>query len=342
MKALVYEGPEILTIKDIPDVTPAAGEVYVHVTATGICGSDFAGYLGKTGRRIPPMVMGHEFGGVVEQLGEGVTDLKVGDRVSVYPVDHCCECEFCKQNKPMLCLKKKQYGVLTNNGSMTRGICVPARLCFKVPDHVTDAEAALVEPLAVSYRGVASLGDLTGKSVLVVGAGTIGLFALACVKAAGAAKIFSADMMDNRLEIAKKIGADVTINTGREDAVEVISKETDGKLCDCSVECVGITPTAALSIDAVGFGGSIAWIGNNWPKVEIPMQSIVTKEKKLNGSFLYSMDDFKNALQLIIDRRLDSSLFITKEIELEEAPAVFAELSKNPGNNVKVIIKGIE
>ena len=342
MKALVFEANEKLVIRDIPDVTPKAGEVYVHVTATGICGSDYAGYLGKTGRRIPPMVMGHEFGGVVEQLGEGVTDLKIGDRVAVYPVDHCCECEFCRQNKPMLCKKKVQFGVLENNGSMARGICVPARLCFKVPDHVNDYEAALVEPMAVSYRGVHSLGDLSGKTVLVVGAGTIGLFALACVKAQNPAKVFIADMMDNRLAIAKKIGADVTINTGKEDAVAVIEKETDGKMCDCSVECVGITPTAALSVDAVGFGGSIAWIGNNWPKVEIPMQSIVTKEKKLNGSFLYSMDDFRDALQLIIDRKLDTSLFITKVIELDEAPEVFAALSKDPGDNVKVIIRGVE
>ena len=341
MKALVYEGPEILKYEEIADVSPKAGEVKIHPTGIGICGSDIAGYLGKSGRRIAPMVMGHEFGGTVTELGEGVTELAVGDRVTVYPVDHCQVCEFCKANKPMLCKEKKQFGVLTNNGGFADAICVPARLCFKVPDSVTNAEAAMIEPLAVSYRGVSQLGDLTGKTVTVVGAGTIGLFALACVKAGGASKIFIADQVDSRLEIAKKIGADVTINTAREDAVQVISDATDGKMCDCSVECVGITPTAALSIEAVGFGGHIAWVGNNWPKVEIGMQSIVTKEKKLDGSFLYSMDDFKNALQLIVDRRIDTSLLLSEEIPFEEAADMFATLAKNPGNRVKVVVRGV-
>ena len=342
MKALVFEGPEKLALRDIPEPEPKAGEVRVRVTATGICGSDFAGYLGKTGRRIPPMVMGHEFGGVVEKLGEGVADPAVGERVSVYPVDFCGKCDFCRAGKPMLCKDKRQFGVLTNNGSMARSICVPAGLCFKVPDNVTDDEAALIEPLAVSYRGVSSLGDISGKTVLVVGAGTIGLFALACVKAAGAAKVFIADVMDNRLAIAKRLGADLTINTKTQDALEEIRSETGGRMCDCSVECVGITPTAALSVDAVGFGGSIAWIGNNWPKVEIGMQSIVTMEKKLNGSFLYSLEDFGNALQLIAVRKIDTGVFITKRITLDEAPQVFAQLARDPGDQVKVIIKGIE
>ena len=339
MKALVYEGPEILSIqeKEVPE--PGKGEVRVKIGSCGICGSDTAGYTGKTGRRLPGLVMGHEFGGVVDKLGEGVEAPAAGTRVAVFPILPCGECDFCKEKLPMLCESKEFYGVLSKDGAFTEYLNVPAENCYPIPDSMTDDEAALGEPLAVASRGVSKLGDLTGKSVLVVGAGTIGLLALCCVKAKGASKIFIADMVDSRLALAKELGADIPINTGKENAVEVIKANTDGRGCDCSIECVGITPTAALSVEAVRVGGTISWVGNNRPLVEIGMQQIVTKEKKLFGSYLYSREDFANALALLADKKIDADKLVTGHITLDEAPAKFDELVHNPGNNVKVIVR---
>jgi len=170
MKALVYHGPEKLCWEEIADVSPKLGDVLIKVKAVGICGSDVHGYLGITGRRIPPMVMGHEFSGIVASVGEGVTAVKTGDRVAPYPVVFCGECEFCKQGNVHICLNKMAFGVLECNGAMAEYISVPAKLVFKLADEVSYAVGSMMEPMAVAYRGVNNAGDLSGKNVLIVAA----------------------------------------------------------------------------------------------------------------------------------------------------------------------------
>jgi L-iditol 2-dehydrogenase len=182
MKGIVYEGPNKMIYQDVPDVSPKQGEVKLRVKACGICGSDVHGYLGLTGRRLKPMMMGHEFAGEVVELGTGVSNRKIGDKVAVYPVDFCGECEMCKKGDVHLCLHKRAFGVLDVDGAFAEYICVPEKCCFTVKDNVPYAIGSLMEPLAVSYRGVGHAGDLSGKNVLLVGTGTIGLLALACVK----------------------------------------------------------------------------------------------------------------------------------------------------------------
>lgn len=339
MKALVYDGPNTLDLREVPDVSPKAGEVKLKIRACGICGSDVHGYLGLTGRRIAPMVMGHEFAGEIVELGSQVEGLQVGARVAAYPVDFCGECPMCKAGDVHLCLNKRAYGVLDVDGAFAQYLCVPAKCCFPLADSISWAEGSLMEPLAVSYRGVNRAGDLAGKTVVVVGAGTIGLLALACVKLKGAKKILMSDLSDHRLEVARSMGADITVNPQQEDFREVVLSHTDGQGADVSIEAVGVTPTVQQAMSALRFGGTAVWIGNNRPTVEVHMQELVTRELKVFGSFLYGFEEFRTVVELLNQGKLHVKPLISREIPLEEAPALFHTLAHDPGDLIKVVVR---
>lgn len=338
MKALVYYGPSDLRYEDIKDVTPKKGEVKIRVKAVGICGSDVHGYLGLTGRRIAPMVMGHEFSGQIVEIGKEVTDLKLGDRVAPYPVEICCQCEFCLQGQTHICINKKAYGVLDCNGAMAEYICVPANLVFKIDDTVSYSVAAMMEPMAVAYRGVNNAGYLEGKNVFIVGAGTIGLFTLALVKMKNPAKIFISDLSDSRLSVAQKLGADVLINSSKEDPVGVIMENTDTQGVDVAIEAVGITATTKQTMSSLKLGGTAVWIGNLAKFIEVNMQEIVTRELKIYGSFLYTLSEFKEVIDILGTGKIDVTPIVSKEIPLEEGFSMFKTLAENPGDLIKVVI----
>ena len=338
MKAVVYEGPKILTYKDVADVYPKANEVKLKVRACGICGSDIHGYLGITGRRIPPVIMGHEFSGEVVQLGEGVDNLALGDRVAVYPIDFCGECEMCKKGDNHLCLNKRAFGVLDIDGAFAEYICVPAKVCFKLKDNISYEVGSIMEPLAVAYRAIAHLGDLNGKNVLVVGTGTIGLLALTCVKMQNPNKIFVSDLSDTRLEIAKQMGADVVINPSKNNLQEIIMSETNNKGVDAVAEAVGVADTVKQGIDVLSFGGSAVWIGINSKIIDVEMQKIVTKELTVKGSFLYGFGEFKKVVDILNKGKINITPLLSREISLEELPKTMKQMSDDPGDLIKVTV----
>lgn len=338
MKAIIYEGPNQLSYKDVPDVLPKTGEVKLRVKACGICGSDVHGYLGITGRRTAPMIMGHEFAGEVVEVGEGVTNCRKGNRVAVYPVDFCGHCEMCKKGDVHLCHNKRAFGVLDVDGAFAEYICVPAKCCFQIDEKTEYTLASLVEPLAVAYRGVEHAGDLEGKNVLLVGTGTIGLLALACVKRKNPNKIFVSDLSDNRLQIAAQMGADILINPGKEDFKEKILKETNGEGVDVAIEAVGAAPTVQQAMSALSLGGTAIWIGNNKPMIEINMQEIVTRELSVHGSFLYGYEEFRKVIELMNKGEFHVTPLISKEISLEQTPEYFEKLAHSPGDLIKVVV----
>ena len=338
MKAMVYKGPEILSIEEIADVSVKDQEVKIRVKACGICGSDVHGYLGKTGRRIAPMVMGHEFCGEVVELGSKATKLKKGDRVTVYPVDFCGECEMCRKGDVHLCLNKRAYGVLDVDGAFAEYINVPEKCCFPIADSVSYETASLMEPLAVAYRGIGNAGDLDGKNVLIVGAGTIGLLALACVKQKNVKKIIVSDLSDHRLEVALKMGADVAVNPGKEDFKQRIHDETDGRGVDIAVEAVGAEATVRQAMSALRLSGTAVWIGNNQRMINIDMQEVVTHELSVHGSFLYGYDEFQKVAGLLNEGKIYVEPLISKTITLDEAPEYFDILANRPGNLIKVVV----
>ena len=340
MKGLVYQGPKELVWQDVSDVHAGEKEVRIKIKAVGICGSDVHGYLGLTGRRIAPMIMGHEFSGEVDQVGDGVTSVAVGDRVTAQPVQFCGTCEFCAQGLTNLCAspKKKFFGVLDCNGAMAEYLVVPERLLYKLPDTLGYEAGALAEAVAVAYRGVKRAGDLTGKHVLVIGAGTIGLLVLALVKMRGAEKVYISDLSDGRLAVAQQMGADVLLNPGTEDVLQRVKELTGGKGVDISLEAVGVTPSAKQSIELLRTGGHAVWIGNSAKTVEIPMQDVVTRELRIDGTFIYTHEEFGEAVELLGSGAMHVEPMISLVADMQRGPELFAKLADDPGDLIKVIL----
>ena len=338
MKGLVYHGPRELVWEEVSDVQLGPKDVRIKIKAVGICGSDVHGYLGITGRRTAPMIMGHEFSGVVDQVGDEVTTVFVGDRVTAQPVQFCGVCEFCVQGLTNLCTDKRFFGVLDCNGAMAEYLAVSERLIYKLPDSLGYEAGALAEAVAVAYRGVKTAGDLTGKQVLVIGAGTIGLLVLAIVKLRGAEQVFISDLSDERLEVAKSMGADVLLNPEKGDIKQTVLELTGGKGVDISLEAVGVTPSARQSIELLRTGGHAVWIGNSAKFVEIPMQDVVTREIRVDGTFIYTHEEFGEAVELLGSGALHVEPMISLVADMKQGPELFAKLADDPGNLIKVIL----
>jgi 2-desacetyl-2-hydroxyethyl bacteriochlorophyllide A dehydrogenase len=342
MKALVYKGPEKICLEKIEEPLPNHDEATIEVTAVGICGSDVEGYLGKTGRRNAPLIMGHEFAGrIIRKASNSNSNLKVGKKVVVFPKLYCGECEHCKKGEQNLCENADLFGVLSKNGAMTERMAIKEKYLIPVNNDLDDVELSLTEPLAVAYHAavkIKSMEILKEDNVLIVGAGTIGLFILQVLRALGYQKIYIMDMFDTRLNIAQKLGA-LPINPKNIDVKKYIEDSTDGKMINCSFEAVGKGVTAASSLEVLQLGGKAIWVGNAQKIIEINMQTIVTREIKINGSYLYTLDDFIESISLISKGLVNCNALISKVISLDEGAAYFEKLSHNyEGKLLKVVI----
>lgn len=338
MKGLVYYEPENLRLEEVEKALPKNGEVLIKVRACGICGSDVHGYLGLTGRRIPPMIMGHEFSGEIVEVDENVSRFKVGDKVIAQPINFCNECVNCKNGLTHMCLNKKFFGVLNTNGALAEYICVPEKNLYKLPESMSYINGALMEPFAVGYCGIKKCGSLKDKNVLIIGGGTIGQFLLQAVKAQNPKNIIVSDLSDKRLETAKKMGADYVINPQKIDLVEAVERITNGELIDVSIEAVGINPTVKQALSVLKLGGTSLWIGMSAKDITINMQDIVTKEYKILGSFNYTHKEFGEAIDFIVENNIDLINYVSKTVTLEETADMFRELHLNPDDYLKVMV----
>lgn len=336
MKGLIYKAENVLSWEDVPDVSPKKGEVKIKVKATGICGSDIHGFKGISGRRIPPMIMGHEFSGIIEELGAGVDGWSMGDRVTVYPVDYCGVCSACREEKYNLCPNKRQFGVLSVDGAFAEYICVPAKCCIKLNDSVSFSVGSTIEPLSVAYRAVERAGDIGGRHVCIIGAGTIGLMILACARMKKPSKIIVSDINKTRLAIALKMGADIVVNPAEQDFGDALRAGTNGG-ADISFEAVGTSVTCRQSITALKNNGMSVWVGMNRPVVDINMLELVTKELNVRGTFLYGLREFETAARLINGGALDISPVISLEAPMESGGEMFDRVMSDQ-RLVKVIL----
>ncbi|MGE4585268.1 MAG: zinc-binding dehydrogenase [Sphaerochaeta sp.] len=341
MKALYYVGDKQMEMRDIPQPVCKAGEYLIQVKANGICGSDFEGYMGKTGRRTAPMIMGHEFSGVIAQA-PSKGRYQVGQKVVVFPKPYCGECEFCKKGMVNVCPAGICMGVLDFNGSMCEYVAIEEKYLLPF-DGISYNEAAFTEPLAVAYRSVYKISDeelQEAEYTIIIGAGTIGLLALALLKYRNARNVIISDATDFRLEVAKQLGADYVINPRTEKFQEAIDRITKGKGCDFSIEAVGIAPTAQNSLECLKIGGTAVWIGNAAKTVEIPMQKIVTRELKIKGNYVYDLDGFSDSLRLLSEQKINIKPLLTNVYPLEEGVQAFKDLENNrDGKMLKVILE---
>ena len=339
MKALVFNGKEDLRLAEVAVPKPARDEALIRVRACGICGSDVHGYLGITGRRLPPMIMAHEFSGEIVEVGADVTDFRVGDRVVPYPVIFCGDCEPCRRGDVHLCQHKRALGVLACDGAMAEYIAVPTKVLFRLAEPISFDVGAMMEPLAVAYRAINHAGDLTGKSILVVGAGTIGLLALALVKMRNPAKIFVSDLSDTRLAVAKTMGADEVVNPSNCAVDAFVRSATDQVGVDVAIEAVGATPTVQQAMSCLRTGGTAVWIGNSAKMITVNMQEVVTRELQVIGSFLYAFEEFGDVVEILNRGELDVEPVISLRVPMmEKGIDLFAKLASDPGPLIKVIL----
>lgn len=338
MKALVYQGPKELALIEREIPAPGEGEVLLEVKACGICGSDIHGYLGITGRRLPGIAMGHEFSAVVTKLGKNVTNHHTGERVIVQPIDSCGHCFYCKEGNNNLCPDRKLMGVMEVQGAMAEYISVPEKLLVPMADSCSFERGALAEPFAVAYAAVNKVQDYSGKKVLVIGAGMIGICILEMLKLKRPAKIVVSDLSDARLKRAKQIGADEVINPKRQAFGRTVAKLTDGALFDVSIEAVGVSAAANQSIQALRKNGLSIWTGVSQHEITLDMHEVVTCQRTIAGSMNYTQEEFRETVRLLESGRLDTDGLITRRVALEQAAQLFDEIYENPDDYLKVMI----
>lgn len=342
MKALLlteYNKMEVTTV-DEPEVGP--GDVLIQVEACGICGSDIHGYDGSTGRRIPPLVMGHEAAGIVVDTGSDVTDLSKGDRVTFDSMVSCGSCEFCRSGDGNLCDNRMVLGVSCDDyrrhGAFAERISVPRRIVYRLPDTLSFEHAALVEAVSVAVHATNVTPVVLGDTAVVVGAGMIGLLTLQAVKAAGASQVIAVDLNDKRLAAAKELGADVVLRGDQVDVPEMVRSLTGGRGADVSLEVVGMTPTIKTAIESVRKGGSVTLVGNVSPTIELPLQSVVTREITLRGTCGCN-GEYPQCIELMNNGTIRVDPLITAEIPLSDGPQWFERLHAGDPDHMKVVVR---
>ncbi len=341
MKALVLENYKNLVYKDVPDPVIAANEVLVKVMACGICGSDVHGYDGSTGRRIPPIIMGHEASGVIVRTGSDVREWKEGDRVTfdstVYPLEDW----FTLQGRYNLSENREVLGVspgtYRRNGAFAEYISIPRHILYKIPDSVSFEEAAMVEAIAVALHAVNLSEVKMGETCLVAGAGMIGVFIIKLLRLSGASKIIALDINDQRLGNAVKAGADLALNPNDVKVDEKIKALGGIRGVDMSFEAVGISETVNIAIESVRKGGRVILVGNIKAQIDFPLQKVVTRELRILGSCAIR-GEYEAVLDLLESGKVKVDDQISKIAPLSEGALWFDKLYNKKEDLNKVIL----
>jgi L-iditol 2-dehydrogenase len=341
MKALLLSEYGRLEMVEVPMPRPGDGEVLIRVEACGICGSDVHGYDGGSGRRIPPIVMGHEAAGTIAALGPNISKTRIGDRVTFDSTIYCGECPSCRRGEENLCERRQVLGVSTPEyrrpGAFADFVVVPERVLHRLPDEVPFSEAAMVEPLAVAVHAVSLTEVPANASALVVGAGMIGLLVLQVLREAGCSQIIVVDIDETRLKLAKQLGATSIINAKTADAVAEVLKLTGGAGVDVALEAVGSTATIKTAIESVRKAGTVTLIGNVTPTAEIPLQMVVSRQLRLQGSAA-SAGEYPQCIDLLARGVIQVKPLITAIAPLEQGAEWFERLHAREPNLMKVIL----
>lgn len=341
MKSLLLREYGRLEIAEMPRPVPGPGEVLVRVAACGICGSDVHGYDGSSGRRIPPLVMGHEAAGTVAAVGSGVMGYREGDRVTFDSTVYCGECDFCRRGEMNLCDRREVVGVscgdYRRHGAFAEFVTVPERIVYRLPDAMGFEEAAMLEAVSVALHAVHLSGSGEGRTALVIGAGMIGLLTMQAARALGYARVMIADIDATRLELARSLGADATLHLSGEELVTAVREKTGGQGADVVLEAVGRNATVGAAIDCVRKGGTVVLIGNISPEVTLPLQKVVSRQLRLQGSAA-SCGEYPEAMEMVTSGRIRIEPLITAVAPLEEGPRWFERLHSGEPNLMKVVL----
>jgi len=342
MNALLLTEYKKLELVQMPEPEMGPDDVLVRVRACGICGSDVHGYDGSTGRRRPPLIMGHEASGEVSAIGANVRGFKPGDRVTFDSTVYCGKCHFCARGDVNLCDDRQVVGVAPveyrRHGAFAEYVSVPQHIVYKLPDSFPYEHAALIEAVSIGVHAVSITPVKLGDTVVMVGVGMIGSVTLQAAKAAGCTRIIAVDIDDIKLERAKAIGATDTLNPKKTDVKQAVLEMTGGRGADLAFECVGYSDSVATAIHSVRKGGSVTLVGNLSPSIEMPLQYVVTREIRLQGSCA-SCGEYPQCIDLMARGVIKVAPLISAVAPLADGPSWFDRLYNHEPNLVKVVLQ---
>lgn len=341
MKALVLTEPGRLEYGDRPTPEPAADEVLVAVRACGICGSDVHGFDGSTGRRRPPLVMGHEAAGTIAAVGGAVSGWYEGDRVTFDSTISCGGCDFCRRGEVNLCDQRRVLGVsceeYRQDGAFAEYVAVPARILYRLPGNLSFERAALLEPLSVAVHAVRRASLPPEGTAVVVGTGMVGLLVVQVLLASGCRRVIGIDTDPRRLELASALGTDAVLGDASTVAAAV-AERTAGAGADVAIEVVGVAAAVRTAIGSVRKGGQVVLVGNLAPVVDLPLQAVVSRQLTIYGSCA-SSGEYPEAIELLSSGRVDVDMLISAVAPLSEGAGWFGRLHSEGGDLMKVVLQ---
>jgi (R,R)-butanediol dehydrogenase/meso-butanediol dehydrogenase/diacetyl reductase/L-iditol 2-dehydrogenase len=342
MKALLMEEYKKLKFTDVPD--PVIGDphdILVRVKAVSICGSDVHGFDGSTGRRRPPIVMGHEAAGEIAAVGGAVRNFRVGDRITFDSTIYCGRCHYCQNGDVNLCDDRMVLGVsceeYRKHGAFAEYVLAPDHICYHLPEGLSYEEAAMTEPVAVAAHAFRLAQPLLDESVAVVGSGLIGLALIQILRASVSGIILALDTDAVRRQKSLKAGADRALDPADPELIKKVKAATHGRGVDRVFEAVGATAPIQTAIAITRKGGSVTLIGNLSPKIELPLQNVITGQIRLQGSCAIA-GEYPIALDLMTRKKIDVKSLISKIAPLSEGQLWFDKLYQREDNLLKVVL----
>lgn len=313
-------------------------EVLIKVKICGVCGSDVHSYKGKHPFVHPPIVLGHEFSGVIHRIGTRVNSFSPGDRVIVEPNIVCGKCYNCLHGRYNICTNLKVVGCVGYDGAFAEYVAVPEKKVLRLPGNISFEKAALVEPVAVAVHAVRKAKQKINDVVVILGAGTIGLLVMQVAKLAGAGKVIVTDVLDYRLKKAGELGADRLVNPASQDLIKIIQEKYGRNEIDLIYDCVGIEETISQAIQIARKGIRIMVIGVPEERIKVDLSLIQDRELEIVGSLMYVREDFKAAIDFIQKEKLKVKPLVTHHFKLKDVDKAFHLITEEKKEVLKVLI----
>jgi L-iditol 2-dehydrogenase len=337
MKQAVMTSPGIIEFRDVPAPEPGPGQVLLRIKRIGVCGSDIHVYHGKHALTPYPVVQGHEVSGVVESLGRGVKGFTVGDAVTFQPQVTCGVCYPCAHGAHHICDNLKVMGFQTT-GAGSELFALDAKLVLKLPSGTSFDHGAMVEPTAVGVHAITRGGGVSGKKVLILGAGPIGNLTAQVARGMGAAAVMITDVSDYRLGLARECGASFAVNTGREDLGAKIGDCFGQGKADLILECVGAGPTISQAVSVARKGTDIVVVGVFGDKPQVDMGTVQDRELRLIGTLMYQEPDWRKAIELIGSGAVKLKPLVTNHFAFADYKKAYEYIDANRERAMKVMI----
>jgi len=341
MKALVLADYHKLVYQDVQQPEIGPDEVLIQVKACGICGSDVHGLDGSTGRRIPPVIMGHEAAGIIAETGGNVTRYTIGDRVTFDSTIYCGQCDHCRRGEVNLCDNRRVLGVscteFRQHGAFAEYVAVPQHILYRLPEILDFQRAAMVEACSIALHAVRRTPVSINDTAVVVGSGMIGQLLIQTLRVAGCGLIIAVDVEPRKLDLARAQGADVGFLAGSDDVISEVRRLTSGRGAAIAFEAVGTAPASQTALDCLRKGGHLTLIGNLSPTIELALQTVVTREITIHGSCA-SCGEYPACLDMMARGVINVDALISAVAPLSEGSEWFRRLYQKEEGLLKIIL----